>query len=48
MNQIVIISESETDIHVHMDGDNIDILKGMEESKSTKIPDMKFYLQLPF
>lgn len=28
--------------------DNIDILKGMEESKSTKIPDMKFYLQLPF
>ena len=29
MNQIVIISESETDIHVHIDGDNIDILKGI-------------------
>ena len=29
MNDIVVISETETDIHVHMDGDNIDILKGI-------------------
>ena len=29
MKQIVVISESETDIHVHIDGDNIDILKGI-------------------
>ena len=29
MNNIVVISETETDIHVHIDGDNIDILKGI-------------------
>lgn len=29
MKQIVTISETETDIHVHMDGDNIDILRGI-------------------
>ena len=27
--QIVVISETETDIHVHMDGDNADILQGI-------------------
>lgn len=29
MKHIVTISETETDIHVHMDGDNIDILRGI-------------------
>lgn len=29
MKQIVTISETETDIHVHIDGDNIDILRGI-------------------
>lgn len=29
MKQIVVISETETDIHVHIDGDNIDILRGI-------------------
>lgn len=29
MKHIVVISETETDIHVHMDGDNIDILRGI-------------------
>ena len=29
MNKIAVISETETDIHVYMNGDNIDILKGI-------------------
>lgn len=29
MKQIVVISKTETDIHVHIDGDNTDILRGI-------------------